>query len=237
MYRELTSPTRWSRWCCDRQAPRPGGVRTGARGDARVHRRARRRHARRDLAAAAPAGVHPRPGRQARAPAAEPGEHPAGAHRPRRPDHLSRPRPAGGLPAARPAAAQAQGARAGAPDGAGDHRHPGRLRPRRTTQGWRAWGLHRRRQDRRARPARPQRLQLPRPGDQRGRRPRALRLDQPLRLRGAEDDPHEGFRHRCQRGRGRRAPARPPAGPAAAHRHRRCGGSAAGGCRGARAGP
>ena len=84
---------------------------------------------------------YPRPGRQARAPAAEPGQHPAGAHRPRRPDHLSRPRPAGGLPAARPAAAQAQGARAGAPDGAGDHRHPGRLRPRRRTQGWRAGSI------------------------------------------------------------------------------------------------
>jgi lipoyl(octanoyl) transferase len=47
---------------------------------------------------------------------------PAGEDRSRRPDHLPRPRPGGGLSAARPVAARPQGARIGEPHRAGGHR-------------------------------------------------------------------------------------------------------------------
>ena len=78
------------------------------------------RHARRDLADRASAGLHARPRRPARAPAARQ-RHPGAQGRSRRPGHVSRPGPARRVHAVRPAARAAWHPRDGpAPRGGGD---------------------------------------------------------------------------------------------------------------------
>ncbi len=91
---------------------RPHGVRAHVARDAGVHGGARRRHAGRDLAHRASAGLHARPRRPARAPAARQ-RHSDDQGRSRRTDHVSRAGAARRVSALRPAPAQAGGARDG----------------------------------------------------------------------------------------------------------------------------